>query len=164
MWQALQAGFSQSTDLAEFIMQRCAVDYRTAYQIVGVAVRKASRDGIRGIDLTAARLREAAAEHSAAEHGGTTLDLDDHDLTGILDPRGIVETRVLAGGAAPDVVAGMARRCRAEGEVLIAEAGRRRAAARASENELIDLATVLLASPAEASPAKASTAEGEGTR
>ncbi len=140
MWQALESGFSQSTDLAEFIMRECAVDYRTAYQIVGIAVRKASRDGIRGIDLTADRLQDAAAEYN-----GSHLDLDDASLAAVLDPRGIVETRVLAGGAAPDVVAGMAGRCREHGERLLAEAGGRRAAIRAAEDDLVNLATKLLA-------------------
>ena len=140
MWQALESGFSQSTDLAEFIMQQCAVDYRTAYQIVGIAVRKASRDGIRGIDLTAGRLQDAAAEYN-----GSQLDLDDASLAAVLDPRGIVETRVLAGGAAPQVVAGMAERCRELGERLFAEAGGHRAATRAAETDLVNLATKLLA-------------------
>ena len=34
---ALESGFCQATDLAEFVMQSCGLDYRTAYQIVGVA-------------------------------------------------------------------------------------------------------------------------------
>jgi argininosuccinate lyase len=144
MWQALESGFSQSTDLAEFIMERCAVDYRTAYQVVGIAVRKASRDGIRGIDLTVGRLQDAAAEYN-----GTRLPLDDVDLAAVLDPRGIVDTRVLAGGAAPQVVAGMAERCRDEAELLLAEMGGRRAAIRAAEEDLTRLAAKLLADETE---------------
>lgn len=140
MWQALESGFSQSTDLAEFIMQTCGVDYRTAYQIVGIAVRKASRDGIRGVDLTVSRLRDAAAEYN-----GSRLDIDDVDLAAVLDPRGIVETRVLAGGAAPTVVADMAERCREQAQRLLDEAVRQRAAIRGSESELVNLATRVLA-------------------
>jgi argininosuccinate lyase len=140
MWQALESGFSQSTDLAEFIMQHCDVDYRTAYQVVGIAVRKASRDGIRGIDLTVDRLREAAAEYN-----GSHLDLDEASLSPVLDPRGIVETRVLAGGAAPDVVADMARRCAEHGQRLLAEADTYRTAIRTAEDDLINLAAKLLA-------------------
>ena len=34
MWQALESGFSQSTDLAEFIMGQCGVDYRTGERFV----------------------------------------------------------------------------------------------------------------------------------
>ena len=140
MWQALESGYSQSTDLAEFIMGQCGVDYRTAYQIVGAAVRKASRDGIRGVDLTVGRLQDAATEYN-----GSRLDLDDIDLATVLDPRGIVETRVLDGGAAPQVVAGMAERTGQHGERLLGQADRRGAAIRASEDELVHLARTLLA-------------------
>lgn len=45
MWESLLAGFSQATDLAEFVMQACDVDYRSAYSIVGAAVRRASVQG-----------------------------------------------------------------------------------------------------------------------
>ena len=44
-------GFSQATDLAEYVMQPCDVDYRTAYQVVGRAVRDGHAAGLRGIDL-----------------------------------------------------------------------------------------------------------------
>ena len=40
MWASLESGFSQATDLAEFVMQTCGVDYRTAYVVVGAAVRR----------------------------------------------------------------------------------------------------------------------------
>ncbi|WP_326829392.1 argininosuccinate lyase [Streptosporangium sp. NBC_01810] len=106
MWAALESGFSQATDLAEFVMQTCHLDYRTAYQVVGIAVREASREGLRGIDLDGARL-EAAAQ----QHAGISLGLEGQDLSDILDPRHIVETRTLAGGAAPPVVETMAAEC-----------------------------------------------------
>ncbi|MFD2356558.1 hypothetical protein ACFSTC_55835 [Nonomuraea ferruginea] len=81
MWEALESGFSQATDLAEFVMQTCRVDYRTAYQVVGIAVREASREGLRGIDLDAARLESAAQQYA-----GISLGLEGRDLTEILDP------------------------------------------------------------------------------
>ncbi|HLI56789.1 MAG TPA: argininosuccinate lyase, partial [Actinomycetota bacterium] len=52
MRASLEAGFSQATDLAEFVMQACGVDYRTAYVVVGAAVQQAARAGLRGVDLT----------------------------------------------------------------------------------------------------------------
>ncbi len=106
MWAALEGGFSQATDLAEYVMQTCGLDYRTAYQVVGVAVRAASAAGLRGIDLDGARLDAAAQEHA-----GRSLGLTGRDLAQVLDPRRIVETRTAAGGAAPPVVEGMARDC-----------------------------------------------------
>lgn len=139
MWSALESGFCQATDLAEFIMQTCHVDYRTAYQIVGIAVRDASRVGLRGIDLTAERLQTAADQHA-----GISLGLNGRDLTDVLDPRHIVETRTLAGGAAPDVVARMAADCRDRARRLGQRAESRAADFEKSETELIALATALI--------------------
>ena len=116
MWRALESGFCQATDLAEYVMQRCGLDYRTAYQVVGIAVRTANAEGLRGIDLDGARLDAAATEYD-----GRVLGLAGTDLTDVLDPRHIVETRTAAGGAAPPVVEGMATDCaRQAGELRVA--------------------------------------------
>ena len=48
MAHALDDGYTQATDLSEFIVQTCGVDYRSAYDVVGGAVRKASRRGVPG--------------------------------------------------------------------------------------------------------------------
>jgi len=107
MWEALESGFCQATDLAEYVMQTSAVDYRTAYQVVGVAVREANAAGLRGIDLDGERLDAAAVEHT-----GRAIGMAGRDLTEVLDPRRIVETRTAEGGAAPPVVEQMAADCR----------------------------------------------------
>jgi argininosuccinate lyase len=107
MNESLLAGFSQATDLAEHVMQVSGVDYRTAYQVVGTTVRRAAAEGLRGIDVTG-RMIDAAA----AETIGRELGLADRDLTEVLDPRSIVLTRSSPGGAAPDVVRGMASEVR----------------------------------------------------
>ena len=120
MWESLQSGFSQATDLAEFVMQACGVDYRTAYVVVGAAVRRAAARGLRGVDLTAGMLEEAAEQRL-----GRRLDLSGRDLTEVLDPRAIVATRCSPGGAAPEVVRKMAWECRDEGARIHAEAARR---------------------------------------
>lgn len=133
MWAALESGFSQATDLAEYIMQTCGVDYRTAYQVVGIAVRQASREGLRGIDLDGARLDAAAREYAPQLQLGLTAT----DLTDILDPRKIVETRVLAGGAAPSVVEEMAASCLERSTALGTLARSRREAIEAAEVALI---------------------------
>ncbi len=98
----LEGGFSQATDLAEWVMDRCGVDYRTAYQVVGQAVRDASRQGLRGIDLTGERLDAAAVAHRGAPLGLTGVD-----LTEVLDPARIVLTRSAPGGAAPQALTPM---------------------------------------------------------
>jgi argininosuccinate lyase len=103
---SLRAGFSQATDLAEWVMQTCAVDYRTAYRLVGTTVRRAAAEGLRGVDVTAEMLDEAAVAET-----GAPLGLAGRDLSRVLDPREIVSTRDLDGGAAPHIVKGMAARC-----------------------------------------------------
>ncbi len=104
MQQVLEAGFCQATDLAEHIMMTCKIDYRTAYRVVGEAVGMASRGGLRGIDITSAMIDEAAAKI-----GCPPLSIDPVKLARALDPKAIVATRTAPGGAAPDVVAAMAR-------------------------------------------------------
>ena len=132
MWASLEVGFSQATDLAEFVMESCGVDYRTAYLIVGDAVQRAAADGLRGIDLTGEMLDRAAEERI-----GRPLGLAGKDLTEVLDPRAIVMTRTSPGGAAPAVVRDMAASVRGRSKELRVEAERRREAYRAAENELV---------------------------
>ncbi len=138
MWTALESGFCQATDLAEYVMQTCDVDYRTAYQVVGLAVRDASAAGLRGIDLTGGLLDAAAVAHT-----GAPLGLADRDLTEVLDPRRIVETRTAAGGAAPEVLEGMADTCLREAADLAALAAARMAGFAEAERLLLDQALLL---------------------
>jgi argininosuccinate lyase len=90
-------------------MLTCNVDYRTAYLVVGRAVRAASAQGLRGVDLTGELLDAAAVEQI-----GRPLGLAGSDLSSVVDPRAVVQTRVAPGGAAPAVVRDMAERCRQE--------------------------------------------------
>ncbi|MGH3276130.1 MAG: lyase family protein, partial [Streptosporangiaceae bacterium] len=103
---ALLSGFSQATDLAEHVMVTCGVDYRTAYLLVGEAVRRASREGLAGVDMTGEMLDDAAEQVT-----GHRLGLTGADLRDVLDPEAIVSTRTLPGGAAPPLVCQMARDC-----------------------------------------------------
>ncbi len=145
MWAALEGGFSQATDLAEYVMQACDLDYRTAYQVVGVAVRAASAAGLRGLDLDGARLDAAAQEQA-----GRPLGLTGTDLTQVLDPRRIVETRTAAGGAAPPVVEGMAADCRRAAHELHAQALARLAGFDDARTELLAAAAERADPPTEA--------------
>jgi argininosuccinate lyase len=109
MMEAVLDGFSQATDLAEYVMEACQIDYRSAYHVVGDTVRAASRSGLRGIDITAAML-----ETSAQARLGRGLGLRDADLQQVLDPAAIVRSRTVVGGAAPDSVRAMVESCRRE--------------------------------------------------
>jgi argininosuccinate lyase len=132
MLAALEGGFSQATDLAEYVMETCDVDYRTAYLVVGRAVRAASRQGLRGVDITGDLLDAAAAEQT-----GRALGLAGRDLSTVLDPRQIVSTRVAPGGAAPAVVREMAARCRSRADELAATAHQRAAGFASAEERLV---------------------------
>ena len=138
MWAALEGGFCQATDLAEYVMQECNLDYRTAYQVVGVAVRQANATGLRGIDLTGAMLDAASLQQA-----GRTLGLAGRDLTDVLDPRVIVQTRTATGGAAPGVVEQMATDCSAQALQLIGLAATRREQFAAAESRLLAAAAAL---------------------
>jgi argininosuccinate lyase len=132
MRAALDAGFSQATDLAEYIMQACGIDYRSAYRVVGHAVRQASAAGLRGGDIDGALL-----DASAAEITGRPLGLAGHDLSAVLDPWQIVASRTTLGGAAPGEVTRMATQAAAEAGALAGEARRWRDSYAAAEEALV---------------------------
>lgn len=147
MWAALESGFSQATDLSEYVMQTCGLDYRTAYQVVGNAVRTASQQGLRGIDLDGAMLDAAAVEYRGHPIGLTGVDLSE-----VLDPRYIVRTRTAAGGAAPEVVEGMADSCHERAGLLAGAAHERRHALEAAEARLIQTAAAVVADHGRSTP------------
>jgi argininosuccinate lyase len=119
MTDALTSGFTQATDLAEYIVTVCRIDYRSAYVIVGRTVREAAAKGLRGVDITGEMLDNASVALQ-----GRPLGLAGHDLAAVLDPRQIVMTRSAQGGAAPDAVHTMVKSCAAEAGALHAEAAR----------------------------------------
>ena len=132
MRATLESGFSQATDLAEYIMQTCGIDYRSAYRVVGHAVRQASAGGLRGSDIDGALLDAAATDVI-----GHPLELTGRDLSAVLDPGQIVASRTTLGGAAPGEVTRMAGQAEAGARELAGEARRWRDAYRAAEDALI---------------------------
>ena len=102
MREELDRGYTQATDLAEHLVQIRGVDYRSAYVVVGNAVREASREGVPGAELTGERLDAAALAHT-----GRSWGLAGEDLSAVLDPQRIVESRRAEGGAAPAALASM---------------------------------------------------------
>jgi argininosuccinate lyase len=95
MREQLDAGYTQATDLAEYLTCRLGVDYRTAYVVVGNVVRAASLAGVPGSAITGDMIDDAAAEHTGSAWGVTGADLSE-----VLDPERIVATRTAQGGAA----------------------------------------------------------------
>ena len=132
MRAALDRAFTQATDLAEVVMTTCDLDYRSAYRVVGDAVRAAAAQGLAAVDLTGESLDEAAVRVL-----GRSLGLSGHDLAPALDAAAVVATRTGPGGAAPDVVRAMAARLADDAAALTSSVAVRRTAFAAAEGALL---------------------------
>ncbi|HEX6578619.1 MAG TPA: argininosuccinate lyase [Jiangellaceae bacterium] len=135
MAEELDRGYTQATDICEFIVQACGVDYRSAYVVVGRTVREASRRGIAGKDITGAMLDEVALAETGRAWGLTDRNLDE-----VLDPRAIVGSRVGTGGAAPSAVEGMIAQCLQSADDLTDTVRRRRQDMDDAEQHLLEQA------------------------
>jgi argininosuccinate lyase len=142
MREELDRGYTQATDLAEHLVGLVGVDYRTAYVVVGNAVRQASRSGIPGHAITGVMLDEAAMAHT-----GRSWGLADVDLADVLDPRSIVASRRAEGGAAPAALAAMIGNLRDVLVELRAAADQRTAGFAAAETALLASARASVAEP-----------------
>jgi argininosuccinate lyase len=100
--QELANGYSQATDLAEQVMLSCGLDYRSAYRIVGTAVRDLSAAGRPASAMTVDDIDSASRQVI-----GRSLGMDPAGLSVALDPVAIVATRLAPGGAAPAPMAAM---------------------------------------------------------
>jgi argininosuccinate lyase len=132
MLEELLRGYTQSTDLAEHLTQIRDVDYRTAYFVVGDVVRDASQAGIRGLDLTAEMVNQAAVKRTGASWG-----LLDTDLEAVLDPARIVASRDAVGGASHDAMEQMLRTTTADAAEIEASAQAKLAGFAAAEDALL---------------------------
>ena len=90
--------FTGATDLAEELVLRHGLDYRSAYRVVGRAVAMAVDSG--RTSLTEADLSGAAVEVL----GEQQLTVGVETLAELLDPLRIVAGRVVLGGSAPERV------------------------------------------------------------
>lgn len=135
MAEELARGYTQATDLAEHLVQRIGVDYRTAYVVVGATVRTASRAGIPGAGITGEMIDEAARAHTGDDWG-----LAGADLSAVLDPWQIVLSRAAQGGAAPDALASMITPLRTRLDELDTLAADRTAGYDRVEAQLLDTA------------------------
>jgi argininosuccinate lyase len=95
-------------------------------------VRDASRAGIRGLDLTADMINQAARKRTGASWG-----LLDADLQAVLDPAQIVASRQAVGGAAREAVEQMLETTSAEAAAIAAAAVARRDGFAAAEDALL---------------------------
>lgn len=135
MARGLDAGYTQATDLSEFIVQSCDVDYRSAYEVVGRTVREASMRGIAGRHITGAMLDEAAIAETGQAWGLASMD-----LTLTLDPRRIIESRKGTGGAAPTAVESMISQCGLKSDDLAVAVQRRQQVLAQAKQQLLEQA------------------------
>ena len=131
----VRGGYTQATDLAEYLVQHADVDYRTAYLVVGRTVRAASAAGVPGVEITGEMIDRAAQEHC-----GRTLGMGGRDLGEVLDPWRIVLSRDARGGASPTAVGRMTADLRTQLDALAATAAERAEAHRLAEVTLLDSA------------------------
>jgi argininosuccinate lyase len=132
MREELMRGYTQATDLAEYLVQTRGVDYRTAYVVVGETVRAASKAGVSGAGITGEMIDAAAFGHTGEDWG-----MAGADLSPVLDPWQIVLSRGAEGGAAPEAVADMIRSLRTRLAALAERAEQRTDAFDRSEHDLI---------------------------
>ncbi|GAA1840318.1 argininosuccinate lyase [Pseudonocardia ailaonensis] len=142
MREELDRGYSQATDLAEYLTQLLDVDYRTAYVVVGNTVREAARRGVPGAEITGAMVDEAARAHTGADWG-----LTGRDLSGVLDPRAVVATRRAEGGASPEALAAMITSLRERLRGLAARAEEQGARFDEAEARLVATARAVVEAP-----------------
>jgi argininosuccinate lyase len=151
--------FIGATDLAEVIMLNCGLDYKTAHDLVGRAVRAALESG--ATTLTADMIKSAAAE---TRHAASLQSLTPEIIAEALDPARIVAARTGPGGAAEAPVTHMIAACHA----ALADQVRWRASAQmrieVAETQLLMTAAMLKAAlpPREEKPAQAAEPPGQG--
>jgi argininosuccinate lyase len=137
MAQRAGEGYTGATDLAEVIMQRAGLDYRTAHTIVGRAVRLAlAEDAERPLSAT---LLDAAAQ----EVIGRPLGVTEAEVQAVLEPAVIVAARKGLGGAAPEPVQTMLREVRQAVEAVEDWQQETTARLTTAEKHLVELARVI---------------------
>ena len=110
MMDLVKQGYSNATDLADLIMTRFQIDYRTAHQISGLMVRKAVKDNISGYDIKANLIVECIREVT-----GKAVHFDQEIISAVTDPVKILETRKTLGGASKDQIYDMIAYCKKQG-------------------------------------------------
>jgi argininosuccinate lyase len=104
---ALDSSFAFATDLAELIMTRAGVDFRTAHSLVARLIRDMVDSGARG-----SRVASADLDAVAAAAIGRPLGLTQQELDQVSDPAAAVSCRTGIGGASRDAVSVAINECR----------------------------------------------------
>jgi argininosuccinate lyase len=111
---ALDSSFAFATDLAELIMTKAGVDFRTAHGLVARLIRDMMDKGTRG-----SRVAHGDLDAVAVGVIGRPLGLTQQQLDQVSDPAAAVACRTGIGGASRDAVSATIGECR---EVLAGHA------------------------------------------
>ena len=136
--RAAREGFTVAADVADVLAQEAGLDYRTAHQVVGRAVRELVAEGLAPDALTPERLA-GAAERAV----GRPATISAAALAGALDPAAAVAARRQAGSAAPGEVAAMIADCRRAIAAARRFSAEERAAEAAARDALLSQARAL---------------------
>jgi argininosuccinate lyase len=98
MAQMAGANYSTATELADLLVRKARIPFRTAHRIVGRTVAEASK---KGVPLTK---MSRSIKSIYKEETGHTLTLTAGDMKAALDPRGAVDAKAIPGGPAPRAV------------------------------------------------------------
>ncbi len=99
MWKSASEGFSTATELADLLVRRLGLAFRTAHMIVGAFVLEALKRGLKPDEVDSRLLNEVSMKVY-----GKQLDLTDEDVKNALDPEKFVKARKVIGGPSPDTV------------------------------------------------------------
>ena len=144
MYAALESGFAQAADLAEYLMVTCGLDYRIAYDLVGdVRAAGRRRPGCAGWTSPGrCSTRRRPSSPRPTPTGGAAPAFAGTDLSAVLDPRAIVRSRSSARRGGPGRGARMAKDCLdAATAAALATVRARRAGFERAEAEVLRHAT-----------------------
>lgn len=99
--KACEEGFTIATDLADLLVKKQGISFRTAHRIVGRAVQLAHKDG--------KPLDKGLLERAAKETGSPKISLKEEEIFAALSAKKAVEARKVTGGPSPQEVERMIR-------------------------------------------------------
>ena len=153
MGRALDASFTQATDIAEHVMSTRRLDYRSAYQVVAHAVRATAADGGSGRDITSRAASTTPPSRCSARPWASIPTSS--PTWSIPSPSSRRATGI--GGAAPDTVRDMADRFGRAAAQRLADAHDLGVRLASAEAELVRIARSAASTDPTASPGVART-------
>ena len=103
--QALEGSWSTMSAVADTLVRKCGMDFRTAHAIVATLARALRQEGRNPDSVQSSDLAEAARAASGRE-----VTLSDGELRRALSPRSFARSRTSAGGTAPSQVQALLER------------------------------------------------------